>query len=114
MEYSSNNGQNWQTAWQFPPARRPFLNKSIRTKLKQIGPFDLAFAPDNSGTLIVTMGADGILIMGSEGNWIRQPVNLPEKRRFIDATPSPYQTSDISTIIEVLLPYEISFLVFLH
>jgi len=94
VEYSEDGGSTWRTAWQVPAGRRHFMERYVRGGLLdrllpggatiKMGPYDLAFTPDGSGTLVVAMGTEGVLVRDPSGTWSRYTIGL--------ARPAPYST----------------------
>jgi len=94
VEYSEDGGSTWHTAWQVPAGRRHFMDRYVRGGLLdmllpggatiKMGPYDLAFTPDGSGTLVVAMGTEGVLVRDPSGTWSSYTIGL--------ARPTPFST----------------------
>jgi hypothetical protein len=99
VEYSEDGGSTWQIAWQVPAGRRQFVDRSVREGLFawptiEMGPNDLAFTPDSSGTLVVAMGTEGVLVRDPSGTWARYPVG--------STSPTPFSTLNPAKVIDIL------------
>ena len=86
VERSDDSGRTWRVAWSVPPGRGAFRARAKRGGGYAPGPYDLAFAPDASGTLIVAAGTEGVLVCDPSGAWAAYGVGR--------TTPSPPSTSD--------------------
>ena len=94
VEYSEDGGNTWRTIWEIPPGRRLFMQRYRSAGLLPgppivAGPYDLAFTPDGSGTLVVAMGTEGVLVRHPSGDWSRQAVGMAGPTPF--STPHPSQ-----------------------
>jgi len=102
VEYSDDGGSTWRIAWQVPAARREFMDiyvgKGRRTVLCvrpiDMGPYDLALTPDGSGTLVVAMGTEGVLVRDPSGTWSRYAVG--------SASPTPFHTLNPGKVLDIL------------
>jgi hypothetical protein len=82
VEQSSDGGASWQLVWGVPAGRGKFMARFKQYTPRSWdpgfsyapGPYDLAFTPDSSGTLIVAMGTEGVLVKDPSGDWVRYPV----------------------------------------
>ncbi|MFQ5341335.1 MAG: hypothetical protein ACE5F6_07285 [Anaerolineae bacterium] len=89
VEYSEDGGNTWRTVWEIPAGRRLFMQRYRSAGLLPgppivMGPYDLAFTPDGSGTLVVAMGTEGVLVRDPPGVWSRHVVGM--------AGPTPFST----------------------
>lgn len=89
VEYSEDGGNAWRTVWEIPAGRRLFMQRYRSAGLLPgppivAGPYDLAFTPDGSGTLVVAMGTEGVLVRDPSGAWSRHAVGM--------AGPTPFST----------------------
>ncbi|RME45255.1 MAG: hypothetical protein D6791_11220, partial [Chloroflexi bacterium] len=100
VEYSEDGGQTWRTAWESPAGRRRFMERYQTAGLLpgppvKLGPYDLAFTPDGSGTLVVAAGTEGVLVRSPAGEWSRHAVGM--------AGPTPFSTPYPSQWLSMLL-----------
>jgi hypothetical protein len=102
VEETSNGGQTWRTAWEIPAGRRTYMERYLNLPLScraeygmDIGPYDLAFV-DQAGqsTLVVAMGAQGVLVRGADGVWERHGV--------MQASPVPFSGLEWGMILTEL------------
>lgn len=89
VEYSADGGNTWHTVWEIPAGRRQFMQRYRSGGLLPgppivVGPYDLAFTPDGSDTLVVAMGTEGVLVRDPSGVWSRHVVGM--------AGPTPFST----------------------
>ncbi len=104
VEQSRDAGASWQLAWGMPVGRGKFMARFKRYAPRSWapgfsyapGPYDLAFTPDGSGTLIVAMGTEGVLVKDPSGGWARYPVGR--------AMPAAAYTCDPLLWVSVLSP----------
>ena len=86
VEQSADGGQTWQAAWSVPSGRDRFIMRAKHGRGYDPGPYDLAFTPDGSGTLIVAAGTEGVLVRDPSGAWAGYEVGR--------AAPTPSATSE--------------------
>jgi hypothetical protein len=94
IERSEDGGKSWSVDWEISEARYDYIDRHALDDHMVIsyGVTDMIFTPDRSGTLVVSLGGEGILVRDPDGEWRERPID-----GLVPITSSARNISDIGS-----------------